>query len=85
MYTKFKFNKMKKVLFFGAVALLGLASCKKDYTCECTITTDLTSIGLTKNTQTVSTTINETKSKATTACEAGNVTVGTSSTICKIK
>lgn len=26
---------MKKV-FFAAVAVLALASCKKDYTCECT-------------------------------------------------
>ena len=28
---------MKKTLFISAVALLSLSSCKKDYTCECTI------------------------------------------------
>ncbi len=27
---------MKKVLFVGALALVSLASCKKEYTCECT-------------------------------------------------
>ncbi|MES2681863.1 MAG: hypothetical protein V4635_18360 [Bacteroidota bacterium] len=26
---------MKKVLFIAAIASLSLASCKKDYTCEC--------------------------------------------------
>lgn len=26
---------MKKIILVGAIALLGLASCKKDYTCEC--------------------------------------------------
>lgn len=26
---------MKKVLFVGALALVSLASCKKDYTCSC--------------------------------------------------
>ena len=28
---------MKKVILVQAVALLGLASCKKDYTCEWTV------------------------------------------------
>jgi hypothetical protein len=27
---------MKKILLFAPIALLALASCKKDYTCECT-------------------------------------------------
>lgn len=27
---------MKKVLVLSAVAMIALASCKKDYTCECT-------------------------------------------------
>jgi len=27
---------MKKVVLVAAVAMLSLASCKKDYTCECT-------------------------------------------------
>ena len=26
---------MKKVVLIGAVVILGLASCKKEYTCEC--------------------------------------------------
>lgn len=38
-----KRNIMKKVAMIAAVALLALASCKKEYTCECTgITTSLT-------------------------------------------
>ena len=76
---------MKKVLLVGAVALLGLTACKKDYTCECTISTDMTSVGGEKSTSTISTTINETKSKATTACEASNVTTTYSKSTCKIK
>jgi len=28
---------MKKMIVLGAVALLALASCKKDYTCDCGI------------------------------------------------
>ena len=28
---------MKKVILFGAFALLTLASCKKDWTCTCTV------------------------------------------------
>jgi len=29
---------MKKVLFIASIASLSLASCSKDYTCECTYT-----------------------------------------------
>ena len=29
--------KMKKLLFVAAVAVVALSSCKKDYTCECTV------------------------------------------------
>lgn len=29
---------MKKVIAFAAVAMIALASCKKDYTCDCEIT-----------------------------------------------
>ncbi len=65
---------MKKVLLVGAVALLGLASCKKDYTCECTV--DLLGVKTTS-----STTLNATKSDAKEACEAGNQTGVT----CEIK
>jgi hypothetical protein len=69
---------MKKVLFLGAFAALGLASCKKDYTCECTTTGMGTSI-------TQTTTINATKKDATTACENGSSSVSGITTTCKIK
>jgi len=36
---------MKKSIFvFAGVAMLALASCKKDYTCECTVTANGISI-----------------------------------------
>lgn len=76
---------MKKVLLVGAVALLGLASCKKDYTCECTVSTDMTSIGGEKSSSTMSTTIHDTKSKATTACEAASASSTYSKSTCVIK
>ncbi len=31
---------MKKVVVFAALAMISLASCKKDYTCNCTTTND---------------------------------------------
>ena len=55
---------MKKVLFLGAFALFGLASCKKDYTCECKIT-------FMGQTTTSTTTINAKKKDAQTTCENG--------------
>ncbi len=30
---------MKKIMLVAAVAALSLSSCKKEYTCECTVTT----------------------------------------------
>lgn len=67
---------MKKITSVAAIALLALSftSCKKDYTCECSI--DGTVIG--------STTINATKSDAKTACEQ-NATAGGTSVSCVIK
>ena len=73
---------MKKVLLVGAVALLGLASCKKDYTCECTATVDFMGV---KSSSSASTTIHDTKSNATTTCEKGNQTSTGSSVKCVIK
>jgi hypothetical protein len=67
---------MKKVLFVAALGMLTLASCKKDYTCECT-----TSYGGLSSTAT--TTINATKKDAKTACENG--TNASSYTTCVIK
>jgi hypothetical protein len=69
---------MKKVLFLGAFAVLGLASCKKDYTCSCTTTGSGTSI-------TQTSTINATKKDATTSCENGSSSVAGITTTCTIK
>lgn len=74
---------MKKITFLTVVlAGLALASCKKDYTCECTATAGGISA-------TSSVTINDTKKKAEDACTAKNssASVGgaSSSTTCKIK
>jgi hypothetical protein len=74
---------MKKITLLAVAALaMTFASCKKDYTCECTSTT----AGISA---TASTTINETKKKATDACEKGTTSTTvlgiTSSTTCKIK
>ncbi len=55
---------MKKVMFIGAVALLGLTSCKKDYTCECTLNVGSTS------TKAAYPLTDQTKSSATTNCDA---------------
>lgn len=54
---------MKKVLFLGAFAIIGLASCKKDYTCVCTAEANGIS-------STASTTINASEKKAKEACDA---------------
>lgn len=56
---------MKKVVLVGAIALLGLVSCKKDYTCECSVTSG----GITVAGEDLKYTIsNSTKSNATTEC-----------------
>jgi hypothetical protein len=34
-----KINKMKKIFAIAFLGTMGLVSCKKDYTCECTETT----------------------------------------------
>lgn len=54
---------MKKVLLFGAFALLTLASCKKDWTCTCT-----SSIGGSES----STISDMTKSDAKVECDSGD-------------
>lgn len=73
---------MKKVLLIAAVAGLSMVSCKKEYTCECTVTTAGISVS-------ASTTIKDTKKKATDACEAGNSSTSlagiTSESKCVIK
>jgi hypothetical protein len=72
------YRKMKKILLIAAVGCFVMTSCKKDYTCECTFSGN----GISGST---SATIHETKSKATTACEAGSSSLGGTTTTCKIK
>jgi hypothetical protein len=67
---------MKKILLLTAVVMLSMASCKKEYTCECTATVSGT--GIPTTTTSASSTIKDTKSKATDACEAGNKSAATS-------
>jgi hypothetical protein len=73
---------MKKVFLTIAVAGLAMASCKKDYTCECKTTTAGVSA-------TASSTINDTKKNATEACDKGDASttvLGVTSTVeCSIK
>ena len=63
---------MKKTLIIVAFATFIFTSCKKDYTCSCDTTTEtdtfLTVLPV-KNITNVTTVINETSSKATTACD----------------
>ncbi len=89
--------KMKKVLLFGSLSLLLFASCKKDYTCECTFTT-FTPAEIAGGweispestvTTSSSTVINGKKDNVKTSCESsnGNVALGSSivTTACSIK
>lgn len=81
--TKLKNSHMKKLTILAVAALaISFASCKKDYTCECT-----SSGG--GATATASTTIKDTKKKAEDACtaRASTTSVGGSqvTSTCKIK
>ena len=60
---------MKKVLFIAAVAIVSLASCKKDRTCTCTTTSTLS--GATAKPATVTDYPKSKKSAAKPACAAG--------------
>ena len=62
-------------LVIGFITLLGLTSCKKDYTCICNISA--TTLGSTGG-GTSKTIIHETKSKAKTICESSNSSVNMS-------
>lgn len=72
---------MKRVILVAAVSIMALASCKKDYTCECTSSTgSVTSFPIE----------NSTKSDAEEGCDGtgASVTIGgtvVSSTTCKLK
>lgn len=68
----------KNVLLVVAIASLALASCKKDYTCECTATGN-------GSTVTASTTIKDTKKKAKDACDGKASSSAGVTTSCAIK
>ena len=63
-----------KNLIFMLFIIIGLSSCKKDYTCECTVTSGSTSVSSTS-------TLKATKKDAKAACEKGSNTY----VVCKIK
>lgn len=73
---------MKKILLIAGVICLGMSSCKKDYTCECTT-------AYPSGSQTVSFTVNAKKKDADAACTALQTTVQSGTTTitqsCKIK
>lgn len=69
---------MKKIISLVALGLIVLTSCKKDYSCECKTTGGSAPL-------IVSTTINDTKKKATDACESKSVTASGIVTTCTIK
>lgn len=74
-----KTKNMKKITLLAvALVAISFASCKKDYTCECTSTV----LGLSA---TASTTIHDTKSKAKDACTAKNSSSTGTSVTCAIK
>lgn len=78
---------MKKILLVAAVAGLAFASCKKDYTCECTTTS--TAGGVSTSATVEAKTGKMKKADAEKKCDEGDFTAssGSSSTSieCKIK
>lgn len=73
---------MKKIILITAITAITLVSCKRDYTCECKVTT----LGITT---TGSTTIHDTKKNATKKCDEGDASTTvfgiTSTAECSIK
>lgn len=71
---------MKKVMFAAAAfAVLGLASCKKDYSCECVTKEGTTTL------ETTTTTITGKKKDVEAACNSLSSTVFTVTKTCTIK
>ncbi|MDP4797684.1 MAG: hypothetical protein NWR50_02365 [Crocinitomicaceae bacterium] len=66
---------MTKVLIAVVAVLFVLSSCKKDYTCACSIGGQEIS----------SSTINDTKANAKKQCDEGDATIFTITTNCEIK
>ncbi len=62
---------MKKILLLSGLAILVLASCKKDYTCSCSSTTVNLSLG--------NEVFNDTKENAEALCEAREITLQSAS------
>jgi hypothetical protein len=69
---------MKKIALIATVGVFVLSSCKKDYTCVCKTNGGASPI-------TVETPIKDTKKKATSTCEKGNLTTTGIVTICELK
>jgi len=66
---------MKKVLLIAVAGMFVLTSCKKDWTCECKYNTTVTSSGSELGLKSTSNTLqypitDQTKSSATTTCDA---------------
>lgn len=70
---------MKKILFAAVLVVGALASCKKDYTCECVDSYNGTTYG------TSSVTITDTKNDAEAACNAMDSSTGTNVKECTIQ
>ncbi|MBU0489444.1 MAG: hypothetical protein KKA07_02510 [Bacteroidetes bacterium] len=72
---------MKKIAFVlgtAFIAAIALSSCKKDWTCECSLTSAGTTL-------TTSSTINATKKDAQEACDALEITVNGVGYVCELK
>jgi hypothetical protein len=81
---------MKKVFLLAAAGLFLFASCKKDYTCECVMTTSINGVTVATSQPTSTSIPKSTKSNAESACNAMNTSTSTSSTglvknVCTLK
>jgi hypothetical protein len=65
----------KSALSLAVLCALAMSSCKKDWTCTCSLN------GTAYGSYTIT---NETKSDATTSCNSHNTTVGTTSVTCTL-
>jgi hypothetical protein len=73
---------MKKTIILVAIAIFSLASCKKDYTCECTTSYGIAGVADVKS----EVAYKDVKKKdAKASCNALSTTVGTASTKCEMK
>ncbi len=73
-----KLTLMKKVFVLGTLALIGLSSCKKDWTCTC----EVNSFGITVSGS--STIENATRSDAKEACDEGDYVTSVATSECSI-